>query len=198
MEFSHQTRDLECSADWYSIPWKLPTIFHSDLILQQYCRCTFFHSAYCSLSNPICDRSVWCRRTMIPGEIFTSFAKFQGIVSVNDWASYRAPGTFASFSGFPVKFLFCTDTTGSIGWLNPAPRLHIGDCFEIRIVTEDFVICCYQVTKIFRTRYSSTIASSARCPCNFGPLADLAISVFREVSMDTVLTQILTSLECGL
>ena len=32
---------------------------------------------------------------------------------------------------FPAKFLFRTDTTGSIGWPSPAPRLHIGDCFEI-------------------------------------------------------------------
>ena len=29
------------------------------------------------------------------------------------------------------KFLFCTDTTGSIERLDPAPRLHIDDCFEI-------------------------------------------------------------------
>ena len=43
--------------------------------LQQHCRGSFFHSAHCSLSNPICFRSVWCRRTMIPGKIFTSFAK---------------------------------------------------------------------------------------------------------------------------
>ena len=41
------------------------------------------------------------------------------------------PKTFASFSGFLVKFLFCTDTTGSIESPSPAPRLHIGDCFEI-------------------------------------------------------------------
>ena len=47
-------------------------------------------------------------------------------------ASYRAPRTFASFSGFPVKFWFCTDMPGSIEWSSPAPRLHIGDCFEIR------------------------------------------------------------------
>ena len=50
--------------------------------LQQYCRRTFFHSAFWSLSNPICLRSVWCRRTKIPGKIFTGFAKFQGVVSV--------------------------------------------------------------------------------------------------------------------
>ena len=64
--------------------------------------------------------------------------------------------------------------------------------------TENFVICCYQVTKIFCTRYGSAIASSARGPCNFGPLTDLAISVFREMSVNTVLTQLLTSLGCGL
>ena len=46
---------------------------------------------------------------MIPGEIFTSFAEFQRIVSVNDFlASSSAPGTSFGSSGFPEKFLFCT------------------------------------------------------------------------------------------
>ena len=54
------------------------------------------------------------------------------------------------------------------------------------------MICCYKVTKIFCTRYGSAIASSARGPCDVGPLTDLAISVFREMSCNTVLTQILT------
>ena len=54
--------------------------------------------------------------------------------------------------------------------------------------TENLVICCYQVTKIFCTRYGSAIASSARGPCNFGPLTDLAISVFMVMSINTVLT----------
>ena len=66
------------------------------------------------------------------------------------------------------------------------------------IFTEDVVICCYQVTQIFSRKYSSTIASPARSPCDFRPLADLAISVFREMSFNTVLTPILTSLGCGL
>ena len=35
-------------------------------------------------------------------------------------------------------------------------------------------------------------------PCNFGPFTDLAISVFREMSMNIVFTQILTSPEYGL
>ena len=34
---------------------------------------------------PFCFWSVWCWRTMIPGKIFTSFAKFQGIVIGKDF-----------------------------------------------------------------------------------------------------------------
>ena len=66
------------------------------------------------------------------------------------------------------------------------------------IFTENLVICCYQVTKICSSKYASAIASSARSPCNLGPLTDLAISVFREVSTNTVLTQILSSRRHGL
>ena len=52
---------------------------------------------------------------MIPGEIFTSFAEFQGIVSVND---FRFP--------LGIQELLQAE------WLDPAPRLHIDDCLEIR------------------------------------------------------------------
>ena len=46
------------------------------------------------------------------------------------------------------------------------------------------MVCCYQVTEIDSSRYGFAIASSARSPCNFGPLADVAMSVFREMSMN--------------
>ena len=69
---------------------------------------------------------------------------------------------------------------------------------RLAIVTEDLVIYCCRVTKIFCTRYGFAIASSARGPCDFGPLADLALSVFREVSINTVFTQIRTSRKCTL
>ena len=67
---------------------------------------------------------------MIPGEIFTSFAEFQGIVSVND---FWFPLGFEELLQASLGFLcsFCTDTTGSIEWLSLAARLHIDDCFEI-------------------------------------------------------------------
>ena len=162
--------------------------------LQQYGRRTFFYSAYCSLSNPICFRSVWCRRTMIPGKIFTSFAKFQGIVSVND---FRLPIWLQELLQTPLCFMrsFCfarirLDLLGG-------QILH-HDCISIIVsrfttFTENFVICCNQITKIFCTRHDSANASSARGPCDFCPLTDLAISVFREMSFYTVFVQIRTS-----
>ena len=142
---------------------------------------------------------LWCRRTMIPGKIFTIFSKFHGIVSVNDfrfpiWLQELLQASLGALWSFCFARICLDPLSGQV--------LH-HDCISVivsrfTIFTENFVICCYQVTKIFCTRYGFAIASSAWGPCNFGPLTDLAISVFREVSINTVLTQILTSLECGL
>ena len=167
--------------------------------LQQYCRCTFFHSACCSSSNPICCRSVWCRRAMIPGKIFTGLTKFQGIVSVND---FRLPFRLQELWQAPLCFL--RSFVFARIWLDPlGGQVLQHDCISMivsrfTIFTENFAICCNQVTKIFCAKYGSAKASSARGPCDVGPLADLAISVFREVSINTVFTQFLTSLERGL
>ena len=38
----------------------------------------------------------------------------------------------ASWVSCKVFFFFCTDTPGSIEWLDSAPRLRIDDGFEIR------------------------------------------------------------------
>ena len=124
--------NLSQCEDWCNIPWNLPPTFIWTR-LQQHSRGAFF--SLCALlfrqshQSPICV--VWtCNDSK--REIFTSFAEFQGIVSVNDFRIPLGFQTFASFSGFLVKFWSCTDTPGSIGWPDPAPRLHIGDCFEIR------------------------------------------------------------------
>ena len=55
--------------------------------------------------------------------------------------------------------------------------------------TEDFLVCCYEVTEFFRSRHDCTSAFSERSPCYFGPLADVAIFVLREVSFNTVLAR---------
>ena len=52
---------------------------------------------------------------------------------------------------------------------------------------ENLVICCYQVTEIFCPKYCFANALPARSPRNLGSLADFAISVFREVSINTAL-----------
>ena len=49
--------------------------------------------------------------------------------------------------------------------------------------TENWVICCHQITKVFCTKYGSANASSARDSCNVGLPTDLAISIFWEVRM---------------
>ena len=131
---------------------------------------------------------------MIPGKIFTGFAKFQGIVSVND---FRLPIRLQELLQAPLCFLrsFCFARIR----LDPlgGQVLH-HDCMSVIVsrfttFTENFVICCNQITKNFCTRYDSANTSSARGPCDFGPLADLAISVFQEVIINTMFTQIRTS-----
>ena len=57
------------------------------------------------------------------------------------------------------------------------------------LFTKNFVIRSDQITKMFRSVHDCTSTSSARSPCNFRPQADVAISVFREVSIDIVLSR---------
>ena len=157
-------------------------------------RCTFFNSASCSLSNPICFRSVWCWRTMIQRKIFTSLAKFQRIVSVNDFRLLiRLQELLQAPSGFLRNICLARIRLDPLG----GQVLH-QECIAMLVsrfttFTENFVIGCNQITTFFCTKYGSAIASSARGPCDVGPVADLAISVFREVSINTVFTQIHTS-----
>ena len=140
---------------------------------------------------------LWCWRTMVPGRIFTGFAKFQGIVSVND---FRLPIRLHELLQTSLSFLwnFCF-TRIRLDLLSSQVLHH--DCISMIVprfttFTENFVICCNQITKIFCTKYGFAIACSARGPSDFGPLAGLA--VFREESINTVFTQILTSFRCGL
>ena len=130
---SHQIEDFERFAGRCNIPWNMPTIFHLDPIATIQQR---YLPSLCALlfkqhqKSPICV--VWTCN-VIPGEIFTSFAEFQRIVSVNDFCFPLGFQELLQASlGFLWSFCFCTDTPGSIEWLDPAPRLHIDDCVEIR------------------------------------------------------------------
>ena len=131
---------------------------------------------------------------MIPGKIFTGFAKFQGIVSVTDFRlPVRLQELLQASLCFLRSFCFARIRLDPLG----GQVLH-QDCISMivsrfTIFTENFVICCNQITKIFCTRYDSAFLASARDPCKFRPVTDLAISVLREVNISTVFTQIHTS-----
>ena len=189
MVSSHQTRELQYFAGSSNIEWNPPTIYGPDLIatiLQMSLPSLFLQ---CGVDQQYDSRIILHKTRQILGNFQCKWLS----------ASYLAPRTFASFFVFPAKFLFCTDKT--VDPLGGQVLHH--DCISVivsrfAIFTENFVICWYQVTKIFCTKYGSAIASSARGPCNFGPFTDLAISVFREMSFNTVLAQILISLGCGL
>ena len=103
------------------------------------------------------------RRTMIPREIFASFAKFHGIVSVND---FLFPGRLQELLQAHLCFLrsFCFARIR----LNPlgGQVLH-HDCISVIVSrftssTENFVICFCQVTNFVCARYDSINTSSAR------------------------------------
>ena len=83
--------------------------------------------------------------------------------------------------------LLCLGDPG-IRWMFSEPNLLQRVLpFHLRLgIFEDFVIGCNQNTKFLCPRYCIPNASSARGPCTFGSLAELAISVFWEESINSV------------
>ena len=147
MESSHQTRDLDCFADRYCIPWNLPTNFHPDLIATIRHRCLPLLCALLSQQShlfPICVESKYNDSR----KIFTRLAKCQGIVSVTD---FRIPIGLQALLQAPLCFLwsFCFARIR----LDPlGGQVLQHDCISMIVsrfttFTENFVICCNQVTK---------------------------------------------------
>ena len=114
----------------------------------------------------LCDVDVqW-----FPGKIFTNCARISRNCHCK-WLldSFFAPKTFSSFFVFQSQFLFCKDVVWSIRLLSFCTTTASMIVSRFAIVTEDFVICFHQVTKIFsESFYGSAIASSAWGPWNFG------------------------------
>ena len=86
---SHQKIGLWRFADRCNVFHGIcPPTFHLDPIATIQQRVPSFTLRTALSAIPLVLRSVWCGRAMIPGEIFTSFAEFQGIVSVNDFCGF--------------------------------------------------------------------------------------------------------------
>ena len=105
---------------------------------------------------------------MIQGKIFTSFAKFLGIISVNDFKlPIRLQELLQAPLCFQRSFCFARIRLDPLG----SHVLH-HDCISMIVSrftpsTENFVIGCNQITKKFCTKYDSANTSSARGPCDF-------------------------------
>ena len=134
---------------------------------------------------------------MIPGKIFTGFAKFQRIVSLDD---FRFPIGLQELLQLPSCFLrsFCFARIR----LDPlgGQVLH-HDCISMIVsrfttFTENFVICCNKSPKI--SARGTAPPMRLHGALEILVLTDLAISDFREMSKNTVITQILTSRRRGL
>ena len=74
--------------------------------MQQYSRGAFLYSAHCSFGNTVGLRSMWCRRAMIPGEIFTSFTEFQRIVSIHGFGFLSGSRNFYKLLWVSCEVLF--------------------------------------------------------------------------------------------
>ena len=96
------------------------------------------------------------------------------------WVSTSAPRTFVSSIPSPEGFCFARirlDPLSSQVLYHDSVSMIVS---RFTSFIEDFVICCFQVTKVFCSRNGSANATSVRGPCNFGPLVDLAISSLGE------------------
>ena len=158
-----------------------PQIFHLDPIANNTAEVPSFTLRTALSAIPLVSDRLWCRRAMIPGEIFTSFAEFQGIVSINDfWFPLGFPGTFASFFVFSWEvFVLHGKTPGSIEWLDSCTTdLLIGDCFrDSQVTLRNLVILLSSSHQNFAARgygFRHCVLLHGALVI-FGPLTDLAI-----------------------
>ena len=140
MVFLHKIKYTEYFTDGTNIPWNPPTIHCPDLIaaIQQM---SLFHSAHCSLSNPMCFRTVWRWRAMIPGKFFTRICQIPRNCQCK-WllVSSSAPGASLGSSGSPEKSLFCTGRIVTTELPNLAPQQRIDDFYVIHFLHWDNVV----------------------------------------------------------
>ena len=195
---SHQIRDLWHFADKYNIPWNLPTNFHSDLIttIQQRCLpllcALLFQQSHlfliCVVLTYNDSRKDLHRLCQIPRNCQCKWLT----------AFYSAPRTFARSFMFPEKF-FVLHGYDLIHWVAES-------CTTIayRWLFRDsqFWLKTLWSAVIKSPKFSARGTAPAlrllhRGPCNFGPLTDLAISVFREMSINTVFTKSSLLLDVG-
>ena len=193
MVSSHQTRDLVCFKNNRNIPWSQPTFFHPSRIANSTADVPFLNSTHCSLSNPI--RFLICvvltyndSRIILP----QAFANFSRIVQCK-WLLVFLVGSRNFCRLFWVSWeVFCFALVGIVThWVAKSCTTNSVSMIVswFTSFTENFVIRDNYITKIFplwARLYQYVLPQEALVI--FVPEADVTISVFREVTVDTVLT----------
>ena len=132
---------------------------------------------------------------MIPREIFTSSTNSK---ELSVYMTFGFPKWLQELLQVPFSFLRSFSFTRKRSDPLSTQVLHHQSISMIvsrfTSFTNNFVLCFYQVTKCFCTRYDFTSTSCARKPSKIWPLADLAISVFRKVCEITLIARYQPSL----
>ena len=187
--FSRSTRGLERFADSRNIPCDQPTTFYPNRIADVTRR---FLLSLCAPLPALQHHVSQNDDALMYNDYRIDLHKpCQNLVfflyrSPSGWLSGRE--MFEDSFPFPVKFLFCKDKPVTV----EKPILyHNGIPVIVPRFTfhgENFAIRCDQDTNFFCPRYLVTGAFSARRHRNFGPFAYFAISVFREVRQNAMLS----------
>ena len=121
-----------------------PLIIQSGL--QQYSWCSLLYSSYSSFCNSVCFWALRCNFGLSrqPWKFSQTLLRLLRVLVLTRIRLYPLSGEILYHDSVPVIVL------------------------EFTSFIEDFVICCYQVTKLFCSWKRSLIASSARNPRNFG------------------------------
>ena len=184
---SHQTRDLVWFADSSNIPWNAPTMFHPDQI-----------ATVLQKSIPQSGASLSQQSNLFPiGEVLTYNDSKKGLSRIcqilGNWQCkwlLSALRTFASSFPFPEKFLFHTGVILSAELPSLLPiAAYRWLCRESHPSLRTLWSFVIESPNMFRSGNDCTSALSARSPCQFGSQADIAVSVLREMSFNTVLAR---------
>ena len=143
--------------------------------MQWHRKCSFFHSAHCSFSNPICFLiCVVSTHNDSKKDLHRLCQSPRNCQCKRLLASSSAPGTL---------FLFCTGWTVTTQLPSLVPPRHIDDFSAIHFLHSE--LCDLQL----RSGHDCVSAFSARSPCYFGLQAFFTIRILGKVRKYTMLTR---------
>ena len=170
-EFSHLPRGPGQFADSNGTPWNQPTVFHRSpnatmqLLVLFVPLCQQYHSSQIDGLSKFDDSMIDLHR--ISNELSVCLTLGFSDGSRNFLKLFSVSWELIVSHGYDLYPLSCKILYHDSVWVMVS---------KFTFLVEDFVICCYQVTKLLCSRYCFASAPSARSPCHLGSHAYSAIS----------------------